>query len=944
MKHIERIHKTKQAVIWIKKASNGSLNWVDEHCPKAQFEWYLLFKRTKNTDMCAKIALVLLTLFELPSSCKGTEYECAHANASVYSWNLPTISTRLRMLIAACLYLFIGFRLVVRQKSLGENFSLDAWYNFSWQEYFDLKAEQALNEASNLKDAALKDKLERKWREVEQRLWYLFQGVVCSLGLICCVITCFYAKQGTIFWLITIMCRPLLLVGGMKKLRNAFTDIAYSVQGYAVVLAALFLTIWVFIWMGMVLFCRTPEGKVSFFSWGDAVAVMWILFTTSNDPNAWIPAYSTSRYSVLFFVIFLLITIYLLLSLLLAKIYGTYQDILRERVEDESRVQKEAMEKSFDTLATESAEHDHKVITHETWVAFFKECCDPYIGIVSCGDTSPEAMDYNVKRGVASLVKHLGQNFADFYQDEDRTSIMTKRLFKHAVGVLIDECLFIPSKKEPSLKTSTTPVEKMTKSSISSGRSREEAKPKFSAGDRVKVSCNMQSDSKDRVDLPEGTMGYVIEVDKKSDIFIRFDGFDKGEWIFSNHSSNLEVPWSDTPRKFFQDGADMVVAGKKYHIVWDTVVDWFIGLAMPITLWASVSFARPKEIKPVDFRQYLSFQLLLVLSCLYTVGITVKIWSLGFERFWNRKKVQHRFDFFNVYLLMIAELTFFIFWPLGTLARVIIIFHLLRGFRLLALLPPLQSLFKIVVTLIPKFWQMFLVMFVVYYMFAVLGQYLFGGLIYTTNPILAGTNFASAGFWPLNFNDLPSGFVTLFALMIVNNWYEIAQGFMFATYSKFAALYFVIFFVVVNLIVLNIIMALIIDCNLAVEDDDNDKDRAKSKDDVVDPEDLESGAYLEGASQRKILRKAVLDREDSGLDSDTDDDPDALNSNRSIAHLQSRRLTDDGIDQEYSPKSSRSKSYGTFGRRESVHSHGYRRDSLDVLHTSSTRNFEDFED
>jgi len=58
----------------------------------------------------------------------------------------------------------------------------------------------------------------------------------------------------------------------------------------------------------------------------------------------------------------------------------------------------------------------------------------------------------------------------------------------------------------------------------------------------------------------------------------------------------------------------------------------------------------------------------------------------------------------------------------------------------------------------------------IFYEFAVIGSFLFGGVINNEEPI---SSFANGGtdFTLMNFNDLFSSLVTLFALMIVNNWY-----------------------------------------------------------------------------------------------------------------------------------------------------------------------------
>merc|ERR1740120_325286 len=57
--------------------------------------------------------------------------------------------------------------------------------------------------------------------------------------------------------------------------------------------------------------------------------------------------------------------------------------------------------------------------------------------------------------------------------------------------------------------------------------------------------------------------------------------------------------------------------------------------------------------------------------------------------------------------------------------------------------------------------------------------------------------------------------MTLFCLMVVNNWFIIADGFLRASGSKWSCL----FFVLVNLVLLNILVALIIDCFAALQEE-----------------------------------------------------------------------------------------------------------------------------
>jgi Ion transport protein len=69
----------------------------------------------------------------------------------------------------------------------------------------------------------------------------------------------------------------------------------------------------------------------------------------------------------------------------------------------------------------------------------------------------------------------------------------------------------------------------------------------------------------------------------------------------------------------------------------------------------------------------------------------------------------------------------------------------------------------------------------------------------------------------LNFNDLASSFVTLFACMVVSNWYIIVQVYVNVTGSKYSRWFFIFFYVCCVIVMLNIIVAFAIDMYQCVE-------------------------------------------------------------------------------------------------------------------------------
>lgn len=52
----------------------------------------------------------------------------------------------------------------------------------------------------------------------------------------------------------------------------------------------------------------------------------------------------------------------------------------------------------------------------------------------------------------------------------------------------------------------------------------------------------------------------------------------------------------------------------------------------------------------------------------------------------------------------------------------------------------------------------------------------FGGDVYESNPDLANSTFAESNYFANNFNDFGSSMMTLFMLLIVNNWFVIMDG------------------------------------------------------------------------------------------------------------------------------------------------------------------------
>jgi len=94
------------------------------------------------------------------------------------------------------------------------------------------------------------------------------------------------------------------------------------------------------------------------------------------------------------------------------------------------------------------------------------------------------------------------------------------------------------------------------------------------------------------------------------------------------------------------------------------------------------------------------------------------------------------------------------------------------------------------------------------YIYASLGTHLFGGLLSKNSDLpgyaaLVSSEYATSGYWPLNFNDMASGFTTMFTLLYINNMQLVTAGCVAVT-SMWAEVFFGSFYVVGVLYVRNI--------------------------------------------------------------------------------------------------------------------------------------------
>ena len=127
----------------------------------------------------------------------------------------------------------------------------------------------------------------------------------------------------------------------------------------------------------------------------------------------------------------------------------------------------------------------------------------------------------------------------------------------------------------------------------------------------------------------------------------------------------------------------------------------------------------------------------------------------------------------------------------------------------------------------PIFSKLFF-LYIIFYFFAVIGEMAFGGDI-NQDSVQEKSPDTDNLYYLLNFNSYGASLVTLFHFMVINNWfvtidmYEAVNG-----GSMFPTFYFVLFWVFVVLILLNVLIALILEIYSAVEPEIQNKTKKRA--------------------------------------------------------------------------------------------------------------------
>lgn len=224
----------------------------------------------------------------------------------------------------------------------------------------------------------------------------------------------------------------------------------------------------------------------------------------------------------------------------------------------------------------------------------------------------------------------------------------------------------------------------------------------------------------------------------------------------------------------------------------------------------------------------------------YLFEMCVKILAFGWRGYLSYRN--NIFDGFLTVLLLVLQITIYITYKLPyshgdpashnvlSLWEMVRLINMLIVFRFLRIIPDIKLMALVASTLMDlvKNLRAFAgILVVVYYVFAVLGIWLFEGAIKPPSEMMSlvsnssmenitGNYSVECGtyeqleYWPNNFNDFGASIILLYDVMVVNNWQAFMEAYSRYT-TEWSKIYFVCWWLTSSVMWVNLFVALILE-------------------------------------------------------------------------------------------------------------------------------------
>ena len=128
------------------------------------------------------------------------------------------------------------------------------------------------------------------------------------------------------------MLRPFVVINFFRTMRFNTKEFAHDLKASFIILVTIVFWIFYYAMLGFYLFRYTFEGATNFLELGMSMSSIYTALTTANFPDVGLPAYQRNYFTMLFFISFMLVGLYLLLNILLASVFSKFTLRLEERI------------------------------------------------------------------------------------------------------------------------------------------------------------------------------------------------------------------------------------------------------------------------------------------------------------------------------------------------------------------------------------------------------------------------------------------------------------------------------------------------------------------------------------------------------------------------------------------------------------------------------------
>ncbi|XP_064391757.1 two pore channel protein 1-like isoform X2 [Halichondria panicea] len=601
---------------------------------------------------------------------------------------------------------------------------------------------------------------------------------------------------------ITRALRPIFLVDTylMHGVRRVLRQIFQCIRPILDVILLLILSLVVFSLLGFLIFA---ELDVTYFaSFKRTLVSFFIGSTTSNHPDIWLEAYIRQPASALFFILYIIVMVYFISNVLLAMVYSSFGEANKKKFRKLFLHKRNALRHAYDVLATSPPDgikfHDFLLFMHKyrpripEWKVM---CIFKALHMYDEGDTSPS----NDEGGTSPSDDEGGTSPRN---DEGGTSPSDD---KGGTSPSNDEGGTSPSNDEGGTSPSndeggTSP------SNDEGGISPSNDEGGTSPSDDKGGTSPSNDEGGTSPSNDEGVKDLSLE---------QFYGF--YEVINLKWKQKEELTWFEHCHPVIKTPANFV-----YDMVENN--KWFFKYAINTVVMANLIFlvAYTLYIDETDIsNRFCVLNKVVAVSlgfvCIYVLEIILKIFGMGPYNYF--RKPRNIVDF----LVILTSFVLLILEAVSPAHSVLAVFRPVKFIRLLHLKRRYHGISKILYSLSQRLISVGLLLLIVYYAFAIIGMEFFSEAVfegccnesmYGVGEYYSGNNstFTAKVYYVLNFDNIFRSYVTLFVLMVINNWYIIMEGFAstFFLNDWLVRIYFMSFYLF-TLVVLQVVLTFIVD-------------------------------------------------------------------------------------------------------------------------------------